>query len=228
MSAEATDKLDKYRTTTLTDEMIRLAEKTGDKTSRRIAKQTKKLTGRPPTLTPLVALKIVTMILEGNRPRTACAASGITKRAYDRWLARAREWMEAEEFDGDLEKIPDHERIYVEFSLMVEAAEGEAERLMLQKALSGRRGWQAAVQVLERRFASGWSKESVHRHEIGGGERPIVIEVETDAERSLGVASVLQGAGVLDGHGTETTERKAIAERSDSERSEAAGEQGGE
>jgi hypothetical protein len=225
MSAEATDKLDKYQRTTLTDDMIRLAEKTGRKTSRRIAKQTKALTGRPTALTPLTALRIIEMILEGNRPRAACASVGITKRTFDTWKARAREWMEREEFDGDLEKVPEHERIFVEFTLMVEAAEGEAERLMLKKALSGKRGWQAAVAVLERRFSGGWSKENVHRHEVGGGERPIVIEIETDQERAAGVAHVLNEAGVIDGTDSarEITERSGAAENQVEEQVETPG-----
>lgn len=206
MSSEA---VETYNRTTLTDEMIQLAEKTGAKTGRRIAKQTKKLTGRPTSLTPLVALRVVEMICEGNRPRVACAAVGITKRTFDTWKSRAKEWTENEAWTGDLETVPPHERIFVEFSLMIDAAEGEAERAMLKKALSGKRGWQAAVQVLERRFASGWSKESVTRHEISGGERPVVIEVSTDQERSPAVASVLANAGVIDGEATEIVHEKA-------------------
>lgn len=186
--------------TPLSDAVLELAKKTGAKDVERVARAVKSANnlGQPTKLTPLLASKIVMMVCEGNRVRTACEANAITKRTHDNWMARAKEWLEKEEVQEDFTRVPESERIFCDYFLAITVAQASAERSLLQKALSGKRGWQAAIQVLERRFSSGWSREVAHRHTMEGGDKPLVIEVQTDQDRAPQVAGVLQEAGVID------------------------------
>lgn len=180
---------------------------------KKLAKRAKRaagIDGRPTKLTPTMARDIIKMVMDGNRPRTACIANGITKRTLDLWKNRAKAILEAEDFDGDLDAVPETERIFIEFTVLLELAEAKSESALLKKAVRGGKGWQAAMTVLERRFADGWAKNEIKTNRYEGGERPIVIEVETDQERKGEVAKVLQEAGVLDGEGKEVIDHQQL------------------
>lgn len=165
--------------------------------------------GRPTSLTPAVAAKILEMVLDGMYPRQACRAVGITKRTLDNWKSRAKEWLENPEVQGP-EDVPQNEQIFVSFFLMLEMAEAGSERGLLKRAARGEKGWQAAMTVMERRWPDRWGRSDTSRVEIGGGDKPVVIEHTVEPERQRRVARVLADADVIDGSGQEHSKRPAL------------------
>lgn len=163
--------------------------------------------GAPTKLTIGTAAKILVLVSEGNYPRVACAAAGITKRTLDNWRERAREFIDDAECDW--EDIPPSERIYVEFFLMLQIAEANSEASLLRRAVRGEKGWQAAMTVLERRRPEHWGRQETRIH-AGDEERPIVFELGAREGREAKVAGILDQAGVLQGNGREITDDRDI------------------
>ena len=190
--------------TSLLDEVEKLTRRKSPKVAK-LAKTAKKRAGAPTKLTPAVAARIIAIVLEGNYPRVACGVVGVTKRTLDNWKTRAREAMEEEGVHG-LEDIPQDRRIYVEFLLALEMAESASERSLLASAMKGGRGWQASMAIMERRWRDRWGRAPVE--EKSGGNAQVVIHLPSpDPERQKRVASVLSGAGAIDGEAREVPDR---------------------
>lgn len=151
--------------------------------------------GRPTSLTPNLAARIIGYVLDGSYIETAVLACGVSKKSFYNWRARAEEWMVSEE------PVPEDEAIYIQFLHSVNWAEARAEIDLLRYAASGARGWQAAMTVLERKYPSRWGRQEKRVHEGGDPKKPVVVQTEGDTERRKAVAKILEEAGALDGQG---------------------------
>lgn len=141
-------------------------------------------------LTEKVAAKIIGYVLEGNYPKVACQAVGISYRGFQYWKARADEFS-----DTPLEDIPESERMFVDLFHTMAIAEAQAEIGLLRKVAEGKFGWQAAMTILERRHPERWRRRDVIEHEGGDPSRPVrMIEVPSDQKRAQDVAQILAQA----------------------------------
>ena len=105
--------------------------------------------------------------------------------------------------------IPSEDRVVVQFYLAVDTAEARCELRLLRKIAKGGRDWKANMTILERRFSERWAKEKKTTHEIVGDEkRPVVVTYESDEQRAMRVAAILQRANALEGNGREIVDRE--------------------
>lgn len=106
--------------------------------------------GRPTSLTPQVAEKILTAIRKGNYKSTACAAAGIPRSSLHNWEQRAETGEEP----------------YSSFIDEMRQAEAEAEMALQEEirnakpAITGVCGpdpWTSRAWIMERRWPNKWS-----------------------------------------------------------------------
>ena len=95
-------------------------------------------------------------IEEGNYVKTACAAAGVTKRTYDRWLNQAHA-----DISASVEKS-----IYVQFADNVEQALAKAEVKLIEEIKKGDKGWQGKAWVLERTRNDLYGVKQMTEHKV--------------------------------------------------------------
>ena len=123
-------------------------------------------TGRIPSLTPERVKEILALLQVGNTDEVAANASGISRGAFYKWLARGRAAIEKMEKG---EQIDDSEMMYVDFVDSVKKAKAEAIATAVthvRRAMS--KNWQAAMTFLERKDPENWGrKDRVDVHATG-------------------------------------------------------------
>jgi hypothetical protein len=161
-----------------------------EKRSGAVVRAAKSGAGRRGLLTDSLAAKIVGYVLDGNFISVAAQAVGVHKSTVSTWRSRAQEWA-----DAPIEEVPEEERIYVDFFHAVAIAEAQAEVSLLRQVAAGAFGWQAAMQVLERRHPDRWKRRDTVEHEGGDPNRPIrSVSVPSDDKRAQEVANILTTA----------------------------------
>jgi hypothetical protein len=97
------------------------------------------------------AKRIIDAVRAGNHVPAAAGYAGISKSAVYTWIARGRESRPRGEFDrADIDPV---ELPYVDFVMQLSQAEASAEvELVTLVRSAARENWQAAVQMLGRRF----------------------------------------------------------------------------
>jgi hypothetical protein len=96
--------------------------------------------GRPTSLTPELAKRILASIRAGNYKSTACQAAGIHRDTLNDWEHRGARGEEP----------------YAEFSDALQKAEATAERKLLRQIRLGVDGWQSKAWIMERRWPAKW------------------------------------------------------------------------
>lgn len=109
-------------------------------------------TGIPRLLTPERTKIICDFIAEGNYLHAACAAAGIGKRTYNRWLEQAA-----------IDNAAGESSVFTKFADDVHLAEGEGQarlvKIVKDAAESGLPNtWQAACWILERKWPALFGK----------------------------------------------------------------------
>lgn len=104
---------------------------------------------RPSKLDNEMILLIKKSVRDGNFITTACAANGITRDCYYKWLERGKESEKDKKYDD----------IYYQFLYAIKKAEGQAEEDLISELRKGDLGWQSKAWMLERRFRSKYGKE---------------------------------------------------------------------
>jgi len=110
--------------------------------------------GRPSKLTPELQERILQLIRKGNYIEVACAAVGIDKSTYYKWLQRGQQAKSGKYFD---------------FFIAAKKAEREAETAFLDRireAAFKDKDWKAAAWYLERKYPERWGRKE--RHEVTG------------------------------------------------------------
>lgn len=161
-----------------------------------------KVPGRPTKLDVDLTQRILDAVLEGNYLETAAQAAGIGKTTLYRWLRRGddAEALVAEHLDEDQAGADAYEHLdpaewpYLDFRHALKSAEAFAETELLRRTITGGRGWQAYMTVLERRHPERWGRRDRVMHEgaVDLG-KPKVVVPDTDAKRAL-IAEILAGA----------------------------------
>ena len=113
---------------------------------------------RPTKLTKKLAEQLTDLIREGNYMETACAYVGVDSSTVRKWTKRGIRERERMEKTGDA-VIP-NEKIYFDFSKLLEKANAESEMNRIEniKRLSIE-DWKASAWFLERRFPQRWAKK---------------------------------------------------------------------
>lgn len=108
-----------------------------------------------------------------------------------------------------LDLVHHNDKLVVQLALAIDTAEARCELRLLRKIAKGGRDWKANMTILERRFSERWAKEKKTTHEIVGDEkRPVVVTYESDEQRAMRVAAILQRANALEGSGREIVDRE--------------------
>jgi hypothetical protein len=98
---------------------------------------------------------ICSTIEDGNYAKTACAAAGVTRTTYDRWLNQAKVDFQ----NGE-------STIYTQFADNVEQALARAEVALVSEIRDGDRGWQGKAWVLERTRNDMFGVKQVTEHKV--------------------------------------------------------------
>lgn len=140
-------------------------------------------TGRPTSLTPEVADRIIQAVRAGSYISHAAEYAGIPRETIYRWLDRGRRELERLTEDPKAKPDPD-EAIFVEFRHRVTRAEAEAvvEAVAAWKTAS-RSDWRAAKEWLARRHNPEWGDKARLEHSGPDGQ-PISL---AGLERLMGV-----------------------------------------
>lgn len=121
---------------------------------------------------------IVYLLGRGLYVEDAAAIVGVARSTAFDWIARGEEWI-----DTEIEKVPEAEKVYREFSVAVEKARSEAREIALDSIRAAAREgqWQAAAWYLERTAPNRYAR--VERREITGADGgPITL---LDLEREV-------------------------------------------
>lgn len=144
------------------------------------------VTGRPTDCTPEVTAIICRELAEGLSIASACAAAGIDRATYHRWIARGDEGPPFSDFR--------------DAATRARAAGTRGLELTVRTAADG--DWRAAAWMLERRAPEDWSKRTEITGRDGGPVEVRDVTALIDAElarRSSGDLGI--PAAVLDADG---------------------------
>jgi hypothetical protein len=176
------------------------------------------LMGRPTSLTPEVADKVVSAIRSGAYTEVAAQYAGVAQSTFFLWKAKGKRDLEEREA-GDYPSIAhadeDHKHEwslddgkcwcghtrYSEFLERIKEAEASSEmHAVLKVRAAFDDNWQAAMTYLERRYPQRWRRRSSVEVDDKPAERePEAAEVEMPAtERLARVLAVLESAGQTD------------------------------
>jgi hypothetical protein len=160
--------------------------------------------GRPLLLNDKVITDVELALKAGAYPETAAAFAGVNTKTFRDWLTKGAK--AAQKFERGQEELTDNEKVLKKFHEVTKKALAEVEVTLGTLVIRAARGgpildskgkqvgyqqpmWAAAMTMLERRFASRWSR--VSRHEVTGSDGG-PVEVETGAtERILGALGAL-------------------------------------
>jgi hypothetical protein len=157
------------------------------------------LVGRKPMLDTdrgeKVQATVTALLRNGNYIETACAAAGLSTTAFYAWMERGEADIEAETTSR-----------YRDFTEAVTRARAEGEALLVQEIRAAGRGteravgdWKASAWILERTQPEKFGQRREVHHSGGIARRTEAPEVPENAERLLGVVSLLDEIGVLPG-----------------------------
>ena len=138
--------------------------------------------GRPISMTPEIAARIIALIRAGNYVETAAAACGVMKPTLYDWLKRGAR--------GD--------PLFADFSNTVVAALNESEAVLvnvIRKAAVG--DWSAAAWILERRHPNHWGRKDYLRIDSVNSDRLIIEERRNIAKEILSDPTCFEAAATL-------------------------------
>lgn len=142
------------------------------------------MTGRPTDCTPEVTAAVCEQLREGLSISSACAAAGIDRSTYHRWIARGDEGPPFSDFRAETTRARhDGNRVL--------------ERTIRSAALDD---WRAAAWMLERKAPEDWSKRTEISGPDGGPVQVHDVTAAIDAELArrsaadLGIPAEVIGA----------------------------------
>jgi len=108
-------------------------------------------------LTKEITEEICKRLKVGCYAKMAAAALGICERAYYNWLERG---SKAEKLSELGRKVPEEDKIYLQFMQSVRQAEGESQVVLTTMIFSqAQDDWRAALEILSRKWPEQWAKK---------------------------------------------------------------------
>lgn len=136
-------------------------------------KQVKKI-GRRTKLTKAIKEKLLSNIKMGLPIKESCSLAGIVRQTYYNWI----------------EKAEKGNREFLDFLDTLEAAEAEAQAILVQKLNNDGNptSWQF---ILERRWSDNWGRKDKLKTEISGGDKPISINQNLSPEAMKDISDTM-------------------------------------